>query len=205
VQLFERVDAMKTLEIFLESPAPLQTIATETEATNGQARELVANLSDAQLNWQPAPDSWSMAQCLEHLTVTNREYEPFYATAIARGRERWPIAGPVRYRPTWMGGWLSKQLLPQSTRKLWAPKVFRPAESNVMPGALDRFLKQQSSFLQFVRDAEGFDYNKSKLRSPATPLMRFSLADALVISVVHCWRHLAQAGRVRQASGFPVS
>lgn len=34
--------------------------------------------------------------------------------------------------------------------------------------------------------------------------MRYSLADAFVVTVVHGWRHLAQARRVREAAGFPA-
>jgi hypothetical protein len=33
--------------------------------------------------------------------------------------------------------------------------------------------------------------------------MRYSLADAFVITVVHGQRHLGQAQRVREAQGFP--
>jgi hypothetical protein len=33
--------------------------------------------------------------------------------------------------------------------------------------------------------------------------MRYSLADAFVVTVLHGRRHLAQARRVRETSGFP--
>jgi hypothetical protein len=86
-----------------------------------------------------------------------------------------------------------------------APKVFRPAEASEIHGALDRFLRQQEGFLRFVRQAEGVNYNKVKLRSPVTALMRYSLADAFVITAVHGRRHLAQARRVRETPGFPAN
>jgi hypothetical protein len=69
---------------------------------------------------------------------------------------------------------------------------------------LEKYLNQQSEFLGFVREAQGIDYNKVRLRSPVTPLMRYSLADAFVVTVVHGWRHLAQAKRARDTDGFPV-
>ncbi|MGH7471115.1 MAG: DinB family protein [Longimicrobiales bacterium] len=31
-----------------------------------------------QLNWKPAPDSWSVGQCLDHLININREYDPTF-------------------------------------------------------------------------------------------------------------------------------
>src|SRR6266852_9318427 len=135
---------------FLESDDLLQTIASETEKVNSDARQLVADLADAQLNWKPAPNGWSIAQCLEHLAVTSEKFDQDFARALARGREKRPASGAVRYRPTILGGWLVKQLLPDAKRKMPAPGVFRPAESSTINGALDRFLNQQEKFLGFV-------------------------------------------------------
>lgn len=188
---------------FLESADLLQTIASETEEVGGAARRLVANLTDEQLNWKPAPDSWSIAQCLDHLAVTSEKFDRDFAKAIARGREKRRASGAVRYRPTMLGGWLVKHLSPEVKRKMPAPKVFRPAEGSAIKAPLERFLRQQERFLGFVNEARGIDYNKTRLRSPVTPLMRYSLADAFVMTVVHGQRHLAQARRVRETSGFP--
>jgi DinB superfamily len=190
---------------FLESTNLLKTIAAETGQISDDARALVAGLSEAQLNWKPAPNKWSIAQCLDHLAVAEEKFQPYMTSAIARGRQKWPVNGAVAYRPTRLGGWLIKQLLPEATRKVPAPKVFRPAETSSIEGALDRFLRQQEGFLRFVREANGLDYNKTKLRSPVTAFMRYSLADAFVITAVHGRRHLAQARRVRQTAGFPAN
>ena len=189
---------------FLESKDLLQTIAGETELLNDSARQLVADLNNEQLNWKPAPDSWSIAQCLDHLTLASEKFDQYFKGAIARAREKnRPVTTPA-YRPTAVGGWLIKQMLPEATRKVRAPKVFKPAEGSSIKDPLARFLHQQQVFLSFVQDARGIDYNKTKLRSPVTPLMRYSLADAFVITVVHGWRHLAQARRVRETPGFPT-
>jgi len=188
---------------FLESADLLQTIVVDTEVNSTRARQLVNGLSQAQLNWKPAPDSWSIAQCLEHLTVATEGFDQYFEKAIASGRERRSVDGPIPYRPSLLGGWLIKQLVPEATRKVPAPKIFRPAESSSIEGALERFLQQQERFVRFVKDTAGIDYNKTKLRSPVTPLMRYSLADAFVLTVVHGRRHLGQAQRVRETPGFP--
>jgi len=168
-----------------------------------RARELVNGLSEDQLNWKPAPGSWSIAQCLEHLTAATEGFDQYFEKAIASGREKRSVDGTIPYRPTRLGGWLIKQLVPEATRKVPAPKIFRPAESSSIEGALERFLQQQERFVKFVKDATGIDYNKTKLRSPVTPLMRYSLADAFVLTVVHGRRHLGQAQQVRETPGFP--
>jgi hypothetical protein len=189
---------------FLESSDFLQTVVEEAEKNSAEARSLVAGLSEEQLNWTFAPNKWSMAQCVDHLAVTSQAFGPHFTTAIKRGRERWPVSGAVVYRPTWVGGWLLKQVTPEVTRKLPAPKVFRPTQAPLIKGALEKFLKEQDVFLGFVQAAEGLDYNKTRLRSPVTPLMRYSLADAFLVTVLHEQRHLAQARRMRETQGFPV-
>jgi len=188
---------------FLESADLLQTIVVDTEVNSTRARELVNGLSEDQLNWKPAPGSWSIAQCLEHLIAATEGFDQYFEKAIASGREKRSVDGAIPYRPTRLGGWLIKQLVPEATRKVPAPKIFRPDESSSIKGALERFLQQQERFVKFVKDATGIDYNKTKLRSPVTPLMRYSLADAFVLTVVHGRRHLGQAQRVRETPGFP--
>lgn len=191
------------MERFLESKEFLQTIASETGRINDEARSLVAGLSDTQLNWKPAPDRWSIAQCFDHLVITGLTSSPFFAKAIARGRARSTAIEETRYKPGWLGGWLIKQLLPEATRKMPAPKIFRPAGSSDIHGAFERFLKQQDSFIHLVRDAQGIDLNKTKMRSPVSTFMRYSLADAFVLNVVHTQRHLGQARNVVADPHFP--
>jgi hypothetical protein len=188
---------------FLESADLLRTIVTEAEELSDAARQLVSGLTEAQLNWKPAPEKWSIAQCLDHLTVTSGSFDTYFTAAVARGRKKWPVSTGPPYRPSLIGGWLIKQVNPETGRNFSAPKVFRPSDSSTIHGALESFLKQQERFLKFVREADGVNYNKTKLRSPVTPLMRYSLADAFVVTVVHGQRHLAQARRVRETAGFP--
>jgi hypothetical protein len=191
------------MNIFLQSRNFLETVAAEIEKNNTAARQLTAGLSEAQLNWTASPESWSIAQCLDHLTVASEEFKNYFNDAIARGRKKWPTTAPVAYKPSFVGGWLIKQVMPEAPRKLTAPKIFRPSTSAITD-PLGKFLNQQKDFSSFVRQAEGLDYNKVRLRSPVTPLMRYSLADAFVVTVVHGSRHLAQARRVRETSGFPT-
>jgi hypothetical protein len=187
---------------FIESPDLLQTIAAETEKNSAEAKRLVSGLSEEQLNWSSSPDKWSIAQCLEHLTVSTRGFEQYFPAAIKRGHEKYPVNSAVAYRPSLIGGWLIKQLMPESTRKVPAPKAFRPSQSAITD-ALENFLAHQDAFLNFVKETGHLDYNKTRMRSPVTPLMRYSLADAFVVTVVHGRRHLAQAWRMRETPGFP--
>lgn len=194
---------MDRLKLFTESPNPLQTIVAEAEKNNEAARALVQGLSEEQLNWKPDAKQWSIAQCLEHLAVTSEQFNAYFKELIERARQNWPASGPIPYRPSLVGGWLIKQVVPETTRKVPSPKVFKPSESSAIHDALGTFLKQQDEFVSFVQQSQGIDYNRARLRSPVTPLMRYSLADAFVVTIVHGHRHLAQANRVKAMPNFP--
>jgi hypothetical protein len=191
------------VKVFLESADFLQTVTSETEKNNDTARALTSGLTAAQINWKPSAEQWSIAQCLEHLTVATNEFEKYFQAALEGARKKRPAKSPPPYKPSMVGGWLAKHVSPEAPRKLTAPKVFRPADSSNIQGSLEMFVDQQGKFLDFVRQCEGVDYNKARLRSPVTPLMRYSLADAFVITVLHGQRHLAQARRVREMPEFP--
>jgi len=66
--------------------------ARQFEATKREAAGLVAGMSDAQLNWRPAPDSWSVGQCLMHLATGSDAVLPAIDRAIEKGRAKgWPV------------------------------------------------------------------------------------------------------------------
>lgn len=192
-----------SIKVFLDSPDLLKTVTSEAERNNEAAQTLAANLSDAQLNWKPAAEQWSIAQGLEHLAVATHGFEKYFDAALDSARKKEPVNNPPAYKPSLVGGWLAKQVSPEGERKLPAPKIFRPADSSNIIKSLEMFLNQQAQFINFVRQCNGIDYNKTRIRSPVTPLMRYSLADAFVITVLHGRRHLAQARRVREMPEFP--
>lgn len=191
------------LKQFTDSSHFIATIVSEAEKNSATASDLVRGLSEQQLNWKPDAKQWSIAQCLEHLAITSRQFNSYFKQLIESARLKWPTKGAIPYRPSLVGGWLIKQVVPETTRKVPAPKVFKPSDSSSIPDALALFLKQQEEFVRFVRESEGVDYNRARLRSPVTPLMRYSLADAFVVTIVHGYRHLAQANRVKAMPNFP--
>jgi len=191
------------MKTFLDSPDLLNTIASEAEKNNDVARAVAGDLTETQLNWKPSPGQWSVAQCLEHLAVATQGFDRYFSAALTRAKSKSPNTNPPAYKPTRMGGWLAKHVAPESPRKLRAPKMFRPADASTIQGSLQIFLAEQQKFIDFVGQCQDLDYNKTRIRSPVTPLIRYSLADAFVITVLHAQRHLAQARRVRQMANFP--
>jgi hypothetical protein len=191
------------MKVFLDSTDLLKTIAAEAQKNDEAARAITANLSETQLNWKPSADQWSIAQCLQHLAVATKGFDKYFSAALTNAKSKSPVSSAPAYRPTRMGGWLARHVAPESPRKLRAPKMFRPGEASAIQGSLQMFLDEQHNFMEFVRECQHIDYNKTRIRSPVTPLIRYSLADAFVITVLHAQRHLAQARRVRGTPEFP--
>ena len=177
----------------------LDGLLNEMTQIDRDARQLVAGLSEAQLNWAPSPRMWSVALCMDHLAQTNRAFRPNLEKALAKAGHRHAARQP--YRSTWMGRWLINALAPGSGRRFKAPKPFRP-RLPIAPGALDRFLEEQRQIASLLQRAQGVALNVT-LRSPATPLIRYSLGEAFDVIVLHDRRHLAQARRVLQHQDFP--
>jgi hypothetical protein len=57
-------------------------LAADLDANDQAAKKLVAGLTEEQLKWQPAPGSWSVGQCREHLCITNEAYLPPISVAV---------------------------------------------------------------------------------------------------------------------------
>ncbi len=75
------------------------------------ARKLAGNLNDAQINWRTQPGSWSIAQCLAHITLGHQEYLAAIDTGITQARARQLFgSGPFKYG--WVGNWFARSFEP---------------------------------------------------------------------------------------------
>lgn len=161
-------------------------------------------LSPAQVNWKPAPDSWSVGQCLDHLIVSNRSYYPIVDEVVS-GRKETSLWQQMPLLPGLFGRMLIKALDPATTRKIKAPAVFQPAASDVDPRIVDLFLDSQRQTIEKMKSTRGLDLAQIIITSPAASIVTYSLLDAFRIIIVHERRHILQAKRVTTTTGFPAS
>ncbi len=172
------------------------------EALSAEADALAAPLSDAQFAWQPAPDAWSVAQCLDHLNVTARQYLPMLDEGIADAI-RHGLYSPGPYAYNWIGR-LSVYVVQPTTRfRAKAPKAFQPAPGRPRHDVMAAFRAYQVQYVDRLRQANGLDLARARVRSPVARWLRMPLGSGLAMMVAHQRRHLAQAHRVLDAAGFP--
>ena len=170
-----------------------------------RAQCLAGDLNAAQLNWKPRDDQWSIAQCLEHLLVVADRYSEKLGRAIERahGKNLHASADDRRPRHTVIGALILQVVEPTAKRVMSSPKIFDPGPSQISDDVLNRFAQGHENIAALMSECNGLDLNRMKLSSPVSLLLRINVADAFEIIVAHAERHLNQAQRVRNSTGFP--
>jgi DinB superfamily len=182
------------------APAWSVRLAFELSANDQTAQALAAGLTEEQLNWQPAPGSWSVGQCLEHLCRTNEAY----LKSISAALEDKPDSPVEQITPGWFGRWFIRSFVEPSpnSKRVSAPPKIRPAE-HVDLAVLDRFLSANKSCRELIVRTRGKNINRIRFWNPFVPGIRFTVGTGLEIVTGHERRHLLQAERARDSVNFP--
>jgi hypothetical protein len=150
-------------------------------------------LSEAQLKFKPAPDRWSVAEVLEHITVVegaiygNVTERIMKAPAGAADRDTAKIDAQV------LG------MVPDRSHKVKAPEQFVPTGRWPAADTLDQFLKARARTVAFfestpdLRDHVGGE-------SPFGPLDGY---EWIMFTAAHSERHTKQILEVKADPNFP--
>src|SRR5689334_20717888 len=138
-------------------------IVKELESVSEDVKANFASLSPEQLNWRPAPDSWSVAQCLDHLIKSNEEFYPELDSLAAGTRKNtlWQSWSPLSGIA---GGFLVTTLKKDGNKVKTNQKMTPP--SDIAPDIIDRFLQHQSDFAAKIRSTGSSDWRRVVLTSP---------------------------------------
>jgi len=179
----------------------LDEIGTALEDVTRQAHATFGGFDTQQLNWRPDLTQWSVGQCVQHLLTANVQIrraaegalDPTHVHTIW---ERLPIL------PRVAGRLLIRSQAPESPRKFTAPPAAQPA-SDVPADIVQRFGEHHRQDVVWVRALNDRDAARTIMTSPFVKFATYSLLDGLRLMVAHDHRHLEQARRVTQVTGFP--
>jgi hypothetical protein len=153
-----------------------------------------------QLLWQPGSGIWCVAECVEHVALTNSAYLKNILPVVERGRVS-AAGNESLHVGGWLSGLLLKNVSPQAPRKLKAPKKIRPLA--VQPGkAFEQLQETHAKILALLELRPHPDFNRIRFPNPFFPLIKFTVASGILIMVAHGRRHLLQAERVCSMPGF---
>ena len=171
------------------------TLQDAIESFVPKARELCASLSTDAFVWRPSPGAWSVAECLDHLNVTNRLYVQQIEQALNASRASGLLgSGPFRM------GWLERifvgSLEPPVKLRVKAPAKFMPVPRSSADEIVAEWERTHSQLAELVRASAGLHLTKIRIPSPGTSLLKLSLFAVYHLIPAHDRRHLWQASRV---------
>jgi hypothetical protein len=176
----------------------------ELEQLHAGFVSLAGPLDAEQLNWQPAPEKWSIGSIVDHLNVTNRELlGPLrYTLAAAQARG---VRGEPPFAYGWLGRWFLDEVAPPARRAARAPRKYWPAtpSETTKQAVLGEFDRLHEALLRSLDDAAGLHLGKIHVRSPALWLLRLPVGIWFASVPAHAARHWLQARAVRETPGFP--
>jgi hypothetical protein len=179
-----------------------EQLAAEFFELDERFSSLLNGRSRGQVTWRPAAGAWSVTECTEHVALINSKYVASIKAAIADSH----APQISRDRPLTTAGWFSAFFLqsigPQTKTKMRAPRATRP--SSVSPKeALKHLLGTHQQIRDLLASTSQPDLNRVRFKNPFVPLLRFTIASAILIMAAHGRRHLLQAEGVCDQPGFP--
>lgn len=173
---------------------------------------LVVGLTGEQFFWKPAPDSWSIAECIDHLNVAGEliYQEIKQSVALAVGN---PAADKSRFYDRWIQSYVATYE-PPPRHKLPAPRIFRPRVEVKSIPAEEQKHRQKEIIERFVRVHQGIAgllpqitedrmLLAARVRSPMAKILTVLLGQSFELVLVHARRHFYQMESVKKKAGFP--
>jgi hypothetical protein len=171
-----------------------------------QAREKVENhflhLSSLQINWKSSGNSWSIAECLDHLFISHLLYFEVLKEIID-GTYRmtwWERNSPLT---SFFGSALKDQLQENVKRKMTAPKKLKPSSSDKPADFVRTYISNLENFLDLIARCKNVDLDNTIITSPLINMVTYTLRDSFEFLINHEHRHINQAVRVKENKDFP--
>lgn len=163
------------------------------EQTRQGVIDATKGLSDAQWKFKPAPDRWSVQQCVEHLALAE---DFMYENGVQKALAGQPSAPDRDYKKIDAA---ILAMVPDRSHKAQAPGPLVPNGNGSPLDTLDRFEKSRDRSIQLMKTS-------ASLRSSVVDSQLFGKVDAyewLIFMSAHSDRHTKQILEVKADPKFP--
>lgn len=155
----------------------------------------IKGLSDAQLHYKPAPDRWSVAECLEHIALA----EDYLFTNVTQNVIK---AGPgAANRDTAKIDGMVLAMIPDRSHKAQAPPDLVPTGRWTPDETLKHFLASREKTIDFMQSTP--DLRAHAVDSPLG--QQLDAYEWLLFIAAHSDRHTKQIEEVKADPNFPKS
>jgi hypothetical protein len=163
------------------------------EFTKKDVLEATKGLSAAQWNFKPAPDRWSIAECMEHIAAA----EDFIRDGIVNGVMKAPAA-PDRDVAKIDAAIIEN--VPERKNKVQAPEPLKPTNRFGSPeGSIKHFVESRATTEDFLKNTPGLRDHAAD--SPAG--VKWDAYEFIVYIAAHSERHTNQINEVKTDPNFP--
>ena len=166
-----------------------KALIRDMHALDDRAAEIERTVDRAAFDWVPPDGGWSVGQIFEHLCIANDDYLRVLRAIIGQRPLRAAASPDTMWKSSLAGGILARSM--QSPRKLRAPKAWTPAPVP-REQVIAAFLSRQREIVQLIERSTVHEWNRVRLASPVSSLIRMNVGDAFTILVRHGERHLGQ-------------
>lgn len=177
----------------------VQEIVTAIEAVRQSLYDAVAGLSQAQLDFKPAPDRWSISENLSHLNKVERGLPKLYPILL----QKLEAAG---WKPETEGSMLNsleRTTLTDPAQKFQAPERVRPQAGFTKDELLTALKQSRQAIVEAVAQAP--EYDLSGVTWPHPALGDINFYQWVLFIGKHEQRHLGQIEEIKKAEGFPAA
>jgi hypothetical protein len=178
------------------SPAEREHAVAELESSRTVFLEATHGLSEAQWNFKPGPDRWSIAECSEHIGVT----EAFILNLITEQALKGP-AEPEKLSQVQGKDAAIMVMGVDRSSKFKAPEVIQPTRRWTTSGEITKnILQNRARTIEFVNTTQE-DLRVHFMDHPV-----FKTLDTyqwILLTSAHMRRHTAQILEVKADPNFP--
>jgi hypothetical protein len=160
------------------------------------------SLSEDQIKWKPNEQGWSIAECIDHLVVTNKLYLNEFEKQVAV-KQIITDCSKTEVKHKWLCKFVIKGVDPANIKKSRTFPVFMPSMSKYKKDIFNSFFEVQNNLINLVSSAKDLDFNKYVMSSPAAKIIKENFCDVLEIIRLHDRRHFNQVERVLNHLNFP--
>lgn len=165
------------------------------DKSTNELEKQVKGLSQAQLEFKPAADRWSISQCLEHIILSERMIFEMAKESLAKAPQ------PERRSEVKLTDNNLKNMLTDRSHKFQAPKEVQPKGIyKDTETALSAFRAARQPVIDYIKKADINDLRNHVNDYPTGVVDGY---QGLLFIASHCARHTKQIEEVKADPNFP--
>lgn len=173
-------------------------VAKHLHSTLKDLKKSVKGLSEAQLNFKPAPDKWSIKECVYHLAISETNLWGWMQGTLAAP------ANPEKRASIKMTDMQLLNGIEDRTNKVKTTENFEPKNAKwaSKEEAMSFLTEERKKHIGYLKNSTDDFRNHVTEQSPLGPIDAFQI---VLLMSQHTVRHKKQIEEVKTTAGYPIN